>query len=27
MTYDRKVFKFNVDELKKLNNRLYEVKK
>jgi beta-galactosidase/beta-glucuronidase len=27
MTYDRKIFKFNVDELKKLNNRLYEVKK
>ncbi len=27
MTYDRKVFKFNVDELKKLNNRLYEAKR
>jgi beta-galactosidase/beta-glucuronidase len=27
MTYDRKFFKFNIEELKKLNNRLYEVKK
>jgi hypothetical protein len=26
MTYDRKVFKFDVEKIRNLNNRLYEVK-
>jgi len=27
MTYDRKVYKFNVDEIRKLNKRLYDTKR
>jgi hypothetical protein len=27
MSYDRKVYKFNVEEIRKLNKKLYEVKR